>query len=124
MISNWNSATWQVSLNGNLLASSLQPQGAQAIASYDATAKRLVIQYLGTIATTATTAQRTFAVSSAAPPTATTTATATSDANQHTDDPANQYANQHSHGHQHVHAVERQPDTHNPGRLRHVQHPE
>ena len=77
VISNWNSATWQVNLNGSLLTSSIQPQGAQAIASYDSTANRLVIQYLGTIATTATTAQRTFAVSSVAPPTATPTNTPT-----------------------------------------------
>jgi hypothetical protein len=64
VVTNWSSASWQVSLNGSVLASSAQPQGGQAIASYDATNQRLIIQYLGTIPTTATTAQRTFVLSS------------------------------------------------------------
>jgi hypothetical protein len=64
VVTNWSSASWQVSLNGIVLASSTQPQGSQAIASYDAANQRLIIQYLGTIPTTATTAQRTFVLSS------------------------------------------------------------
>jgi hypothetical protein len=64
VVTNWSGANWQVSLNGTVLASSAQPQGSQAIASYDPANQRLVIQYLGTIPTTATTAQRTFVVSS------------------------------------------------------------
>jgi hypothetical protein len=64
VISNWSGANWQVSLNGTILASSAQPQGSQMIANYDTANQRLVIQYLGTIPTTATTAQRTFVISS------------------------------------------------------------
>src|SRR5262249_34007936 len=77
VLTNWNNSTWQVSLNGSVQASSTQPQGAQTIASYDSSANRLVIQYLGIIPTTATTAQRTFSVSATAPPTATPTSTPT-----------------------------------------------
>ncbi|MEO7910098.1 MAG: hypothetical protein ABIV47_10650 [Roseiflexaceae bacterium] len=64
VINNWLNPTWQVSLNGVVQASSTSPQTSQAVVSYDAANQRLIIQYLGTIPTTATTAQRTFVVSS------------------------------------------------------------
>ena len=62
VIAGWRNASWQVSLNGTLLASSVQPQGSTAIVSYDSAGQRLVIQYLDIIPTTSTTAQRTFSV--------------------------------------------------------------
>ncbi|MCL4295968.1 MAG: hypothetical protein KJ077_09585 [Anaerolineae bacterium] len=77
VIDNWSSSTWSVSLNGTVLSSSGQPQGGQAIASYDSAAQRLVIQYLGTIPATATTAERTFGVDTGLPATPTATSTAT-----------------------------------------------
>jgi hypothetical protein len=92
VISNWNSSTWQVTLNGTVLANSTQPQGSQAIASYDSTAKRLVIQYLGTIPTTATNTQRTFSVTTSVPPTATPTRTPTA-TNTPTNTPTNTRTN-------------------------------
>jgi hypothetical protein len=80
IVSNWSSSTWQVTLNGVVLASNAQPQGSQAIVNYDAGAQRLVVQYLGIIPTTATTSERTFTVTSNVSPTATPTFTPTATA--------------------------------------------
>jgi glucose/arabinose dehydrogenase len=63
VIDGWSNPTWEVRFNGALLANSVQPQTTQAIVNYDSATQRLVIQYLGSLPTSASTAARTFTAS-------------------------------------------------------------
>lgn len=76
VISNWTNPYWTVTQGGTTVASSSQPATASAVAWFDSSTNRLIVESLAIIPTSASTSARTFVVAAAAAPTATPTTAA------------------------------------------------